>query len=164
MTCEPINTELLLLAKGVSTGNTPAFFSTGNVSPVKAASSTNNSCDVMIKLSPGITSPAVKITISPGTTSSTAIFFCFPFLKISQCRDTIFNNSLTAFAAPFSCQKPRKLLTNTMARIITVSATSPNPADNNAAAISIRVTGLLNCDRNSRMVEVLEPALMVFGP
>ncbi len=164
MTCEPINSALLLLASGVSVGRIPAFFSTGKVSPVKAASSTNNSLDSKIKLSPGITSPADKTTTSPGTTSSTVISFFCPSRKTSQWSCTIFSNSFTASAAPFSCQKPRKLLINTMVKMMMVSATSPKTADNKAAIISNKVIGLLNCDKNNRKAEPCELALMVFEP
>jgi hypothetical protein len=60
-----IKTELFLLARGASAETTPLFFSTGKVSPVKAASSIKSSFDSSNKLSAGIISPAASTTISP---------------------------------------------------------------------------------------------------
>ena len=69
-TCVPIQTVFVRCASAVSTGNTSTDFSTGKVSPVSMASSTNISFDSSIKQSPGTISPAFSKTISPGTISS----------------------------------------------------------------------------------------------
>jgi hypothetical protein len=53
---------------------------------------------------------------------------------------------LTALAAPLSCQKPSRLLISMIVRIIAALIESPRKNDSAPAKMSIRISGLLNCD------------------
>jgi len=74
----PIQSALDRRASGVSAGSKAAAFSTGNVSPVSMASSTNRSLDSRSSPSPGTISPAFRMTTSPGTISSTGLSLELP--------------------------------------------------------------------------------------
>ena len=50
----------------------------------------------------------------------------------------------TAFAAPRSCQKPRRLLTRIMVKIMMAFTESPRKNDKAPAKIKMRIRGLLN--------------------
>ena len=119
-------------------------FSTGYVSPVSVASSTNKSLDSIIRQSPGIISPPLRIITSPGTISSTGISFWLPSRSTIAFICTIASNFSIALAAPRSCQNPRRPLMKTIARIMNTSTGSFRKNDNPAAKRSMRVMGLLN--------------------
>lgn len=53
---------------------------------------------------------------------------------------------LTALVAPLSCQKPSMLLISMIVRIIAALIESPRKNDKTPARMSIRISGLLNCD------------------
>ena len=106
-------------------GSAPAAFSTGKVSPVRAASSTKRSFASRMRPSPGIMSPALSSTTSPGTTSSTGTSTGRPSRRTVARTWTRASSFSTASAAPHSCQKPSRPLTRTMARMIRASVASP---------------------------------------
>ena len=164
ITCEPIKSALVLFAKAATATTTAIFFSTGKVSPVKAASSIKSSLLSNNKQSAGITSPADKTMMSPGTTFSTGNSISFSSLTMRHFICTIFNSSATALAAPFSCQKPSELLTKIINNIINASEKSPKPIDSKAAAISNMVMGFLNCTKKSIKNEERDWALKVLAP
>ena len=117
-TCDPMNNALALLANTVSAGNTPTCFSTGNVSPVNAASSINNSFDSINRQSAGTISPASRMITSPGTISSIGISPGFLSRITFDVSRTIASNCVIALPAAFSCQKPNPLLIKTIAIMI----------------------------------------------
>jgi hypothetical protein len=59
---------------------------------------------------------------------------------------------LTALAAPLSCQKPSMLLISIIVRIIAALIGSPRKNERAPAKMSIRISGLLNCD-SRRVIE-----------
>ena len=119
-----MNRALSRPARAVSTGRRPGCFSTGYVSPVSAASSTNRSRASSSRQSPGMMFPAARRTTSPGTTCSTGTSTSAPSRRTVAFTWTMASSLATASAAPFSCQKPRKPLTATMTRMMMASGAS----------------------------------------
>ena len=141
----PIQSALDRCPRGVSAGSTAAAFSTGNVSPVSMASSTNRSLDSRTSPSPGTTSPAFRMTISPGTISSTGISLELPSRRTAALIRTMESSLSTAFDAPRSCQNPSKPLMTTMNIMTPASTRSPRSNDNPVATNRMRMIGFPNC-------------------
>ena len=145
----PIQTVFVRCASAVSACNTETIFSTGKVSPVSIASSANTSFASRSRQSPGTISPAFRITISPGTTSSIWISWFLPLRNTSTLICTMANNFATAFEALYSCQKPSNPLIITIEKMIEASMMLCKNKERPVANKRIRIIGLLNWLINS---------------
>jgi len=94
--------------------------------------------------SPGIISPAFRMTISPAQ-SLRQDFYEVPSRSTAALIWTMESSFSTAFEAPRSCQNPSKPLMRTMERMI---KRQPDRAEKmiTCAKIRIRIIGLLNWD------------------
>ena len=148
---------------------TSAVLLTGTDSPVSAASSIFMLALSKIRPSAGTASPASRITISPGTSSSlffTSIFpprITFDVAAAISCRASI------AFSALLSCRTPSTALMMTTVRIMTTSAyDSPSYADVmpeiSAAASRIRIIGSFSSSKNRCRLLFFFPAASRLGP
>ena len=144
ITCVPIHSEFFLALRGVSSGTAPTCFSTGYVSPVRAASSIFSESDSRRTQSAGTTAPAFRITTSPGTSSSTGTNTCLPSRSTVVLILTTSRSFATASLAPRSCQNPRSPLIRTMVRIIMASTVSLRKKDSPIAKNRMIIIGLLN--------------------
>ncbi len=111
------------------------------------ASFTKRSFESSILQSPGIIPPADKSTTSPGTTSSMGITAAVPSLSTETFILTMLRRFFTAFAAPYSCQKPSKPLTKTIASMMRASTGLLRKNESTAAKSRIMIIGLLNWER-----------------
>jgi hypothetical protein len=124
-----------------STG--PAFFSTGNVSPVSTAWLTKKSLASSTIPSAGIRLPAESSMMSPGTISSAGIGCGLPSRSAVALMVTWARNSSTAWLAVYSCAKVSTALAATMATTIAASVHSPAMADTTAAKTRMSTSGLV---------------------
>ncbi len=104
----------------------------------------------VIRQSPGIRSPALNRTRSPGTTSCMGISCSRPSRTTVAWTWTRASSLATASEAPRSCQKPRRPLIPTMAKMIRASVVSRRNRERPAAKSRIRMMGLLNWERKRR--------------
>ena len=88
--------------------------------------------------------PADSNATSPGTISATGTRTSAPSRSTRTFVSTTARNFSTAFAAPYSCQKPSTPLTNTIAKMNAASLASWRKIDRIAAPIRMRTIGLLN--------------------
>ena len=77
---------------------------------------------------------------------------------------TMARSFLVAFDALYSCQKPSRLLTIIITKIIIASVGPSKNNDNAAAKRRMRIIGLLNCERNRTIALDLFSGFNKFGP
>ena len=147
----PSNKVLVLFEMPVSAATIPISFSAGYVSPVSVASFTCRSFSSNNKQSAGIISPAAKISISPGATSSVNTLASLPSRNNFTLVRIIERSASTALPACLSCIKLIMPVANRINRIIITSEVSPNMAERITAATNKSVNGLLNCEKNRSM-------------
>ncbi len=141
-------------ASGASAGTGVVAFSTGALSPVRAASFVDSRCASMRRASAATTSPASSTSRSPGTTAAAAISTRWPS-RITVARGAVIDrNASSAFSARYSWKKPTSAFSTTIVAIATASATSPRNPDTAAAASSSPMSGLASCRASSRQREV----------
>ena len=149
--------------------STLSCFSLGTDSPVRAASSHFKEFASMIRQSAGTASPASRITISPGTTSSLFITVSFPSRRTFEVAAVISLSASIAASAFDSCMTPSTALSITTNIIINTSAgfscsTAAITPDMTAATISIIVIGSQSCFKNLLTTPSCFPSARRFFP
>ena len=109
--------------RGTSSSVTMAFtsFSTGTLSPVRAASSALMLALSRMRQSAGTASPASRITMSPGTSTSLRSRDILPSRSTLLVAAVISWRASMAFSALLSWYTPRTALMSTTIRIINTS-------------------------------------------
>ena len=141
-----------------------AVFSTGKVSPVRAAWDSRKSRASRITPSAGTRLPAESWITSPGTICSASTTVSLPSRQTCTFRARRPRSSSRALPARYSCEKPKTVDRITMARMIAASAVSPTTAAMRAATIRISTSGLSTCRRNSLTGPVRACADRRFAP
>ena len=146
-----------------STGS--VFFSTGWLSPVRAASSTSRLLATKISPSAGKRSPASTKTMSPGTMVSVGTIIMVPSRRTRTCAVSILRSASSDFSARFSCTKPITALNTTTTRTTRGVFSSPDTtSDTSAAAMRMRMSMSLNWARNFFQPGIVSAAASWFGP
>lgn len=159
-----MNSALTRCASGARSDTSAILFSTGNDSPVNAASSTSRLCDSTTRQSAGTMSPARSSTMSPTTIWSTGTETSRPSRRTSACTCTRASSCSPARPAERSCQKPSPPLAAMITKMIAPSAKSPNVIDNTVASIRMRTIGLANWATNRRRPRWRRVTSIRFGP
>ena len=97
-------------------------FSTGTLSPVRAASSAFRLALSMMRQSAGTASPASRMTMSPGTSSSLRSMTIFPSRSTLLVAAVISWRASMAFSALLSWYTPSTALMSTTIRMMNTSA------------------------------------------
>ena len=100
-------------------------FSTGALSPVRAASSISRVAATSNRPSAGTRLPASKSTMSPGTSSAASISTATPSRRTRAMSFSIFSSAARLASALASCRRPSTALKNVKPTSTTVVPTSP---------------------------------------
>jgi hypothetical protein len=122
----------------------PRRFSTGNDSPVSAASLSRKSFASSTTASAGTRLPAASSTTSPGTISAAAMRRARPSRTTSAVRASRRRSALTAVPARYSWAKPSAAEPATMARMMSASNQLRSTAETAAPNTSTSTSGLAN--------------------
>ncbi len=125
-------------------------FSTGKLSPVSEPWITNRSLACTTRTSPGIMSPAVICTTSPGTRCEIAISWAVPPRSTVALTEIIAFNLAAALLALASWISRRPTLSTIMSSIIVAARGSPVAKDT-AASTASRITSGLRSARPTRV-------------
>ena len=125
-------------------------FSTGKLSPVSEPWITNRSLAWTTRTSPGIMSPAVSWTTSPGTRCETAISWAAPSRSTVAFTEIIALSFAAALLALASWISRRPTLSAIMSSIIVAARASP-VANDTAASTASRITSGLRTARQTRV-------------
>jgi len=128
-----------------SSGMISMLFSALSDSPVSALSLVFIEWFSNSRPSPGMTSPASSITMSPHTSSAASMTRCWPSLMTLASGEDSFLRLSRDFSAFMVCMVPRMALSMSTAMITTVLSRLPVTVEMRAAMMSIITSRSLNC-------------------
>ena len=138
-------------ASGTSSPATGSLtFSTGSDSPVRADSWARRLAEWTTRASAGTSAPASTATTSPTTTSRRRHFGETAVTTEPHSRGGQRRSAAMVFSARYSCLKPSRPLSTTMATIAMASSKSPSAAETTAAMIRMRMRSEVNCSSRMR--------------
>ena len=139
-------------------------FSTGSDSPVSAASCTWRLWTSIRRPSPGMRSPAVKRTTSPGTRSRAGSSRSFPSRNTIDLGAAILRSASSERSARNSCTNPKTTANSTMTPIATASTACPSTNDRTTATNRTKIRTFWSCAKKSFHGETRLAACSSLGP